>query len=226
MSILKRKSKKPRDKVQNFYIMKYWGMAVVLLCIPFISLEVPQFHPVFANRYWLLADVLLLWAFGLLLEKRLFRSIVKDEREKKEGKDALNVSSLLFFANPFLFIVDCLAVIHLYAMWYLGTERIVPGPEERLQCAAIMIGLFFFIYGKFLPILPYGNKWGIKLKKTMASEEQWKALHKKFGKYFMTGGCCLLVTGLFIAGGMALMIALIGMILIFAICIICANANQ
>lgn len=209
MRIWKGQTVKPGNRIRNFYIMRYLGIGLALLCMPFLPANVPEFHPFFKSRYWLLADVLFLWSTGAIFEKSLFQAILRDAREKKEGGDALNASSLLFFATPLLFLFDAAALAHLYAMWYFWPQHRLPGMSERLQCAALAVGLVLCIYGRFLPAFPPGSRFGLRTRAACASEEAWRAVQKASAKRLMAGGFLLTLPCLFLSGAPALATALI-----------------
>lgn len=207
MRIFKGQKTKPKNKIRNFYIMRYLGISLILLSIPFLPYEVPEFHSFFKSRYWLIADILLLWSVGAMFEKSLFQAIIQDAEEKKAGGDALNASSLLFFATPTLFLFTCAALVHLYAMWYFWSGHTLPDMAARLQCAALAVGLVFCIYGRFLPAFSFNSRWGFKTKKSTSSPEAWKAFHKEAGKRLMIGGFILILPCLFLSGAAALAVA-------------------
>lgn len=209
MRIWKGQKAGPRDRIRNFYIMRYLGIGLVLLCMPFLPANVPEFHSFFSSKYWLLADILFLWSTGAIFEKSLFQAILRDAQEKKEGGDALNASSLLFFATPLLFLFDVAALAHLYALWYFWPLRGLPGTGERLQCAALAVGLVLCIYGRFLPAFPPGSRWGIKNRASCVSGEAWKAVQKAAARRLMTGGFLLILPCLFLPGAPALATALL-----------------
>lgn len=218
MKIFKGQKSKPQNKIRNFYILRYIGIALLILCFPFLPTKATAFPPIFQSKYWLLADVLLLWSIGAMFEKSLFRAIIQDTAEKKEGKDALNASSLLFFATPLLFLFTCAAVVHIFALWYASPEHPMPTIDSRLQCAALVIGLFFCIYGRFIPVFKYQSMWGIRTKATLVSAESWKAIHKKCSKRMMIGGFILLLPSLLLTGISALLIASAGAVVLLGLC--------
>lgn len=210
MGIFKGQKKRPENRIRNFYIMRYLGIVLLLLCIPFLPASVPEFHSFFRSRCWLAVDAVFLWAVGSLFERSLFRAILQDAEEQRSGGDALNASSFLFFATPLLFLFTALALVHLYAMWYAWPEHALPDPSARLQCAALAVGLFLCIYGRFLPVFSYESKWGLRSKTALRSPEQWKEVQKTSGKRMMVSGVIVTALCLFLPGGIALGVALVG----------------
>lgn len=113
------------------------------------------------------------------------------------------------FATPLLFLFDVAALAHLYALWYFWPLHGLPGTGERLQCAALAVGLVLCIYGRFLPAFPPGSRWGIKNRASCVSGEAWKAVQKAAARRLMTGGFLLILPCLFLPGAPALATALL-----------------
>lgn len=210
MGILKGHKPTVRDKIRNFHLNQYWDMGLLLLCIPLLPAEVPQFHAFFKSRYWLLADALLIWAAGAWFEQRLYAAIARDAEERKQGNHGLNVTSLLFFATPILFLFNCAGTVHLFAMQYARGGEIPLGMDIRFQCAAVMIGFALYVYGRFLPAVPYGSLWGIGSPAAKQSPQSWKEAHSRYAKRMVLGGALLLIPGLFLSGMLALTVSAAG----------------
>jgi hypothetical protein len=226
MGILKGRRPTLRDKIRSFHLNQYWGMSLLLLCIPLLPPEVPRFHSFFRSRYWLTADALLLWAIGAWLERRLYAAIELDARERESGSDALNVSSLLFFATPILFLLNCAATVHLFAMQFASADALAIGLDARLRCAAVMIGLVCYVYGRFLPGIPFGSIWGIPSPAAKRSARDWEEAHCSYARRMVIGGALLLPLGLMLPGTPALTISAAAAAVLFLSCFLPSNQHK
>lgn len=226
MRILKGRKPTVRDKIQSFHLNQYWGMGLLLLCVPLLPQEIPQFHTFFKSRYWLLGDVLLIWAIGTLFEHRLYTAVAQDTEERKLGMDALNVSTLLFFATPILFLLNCAGTVHLFAMQYAWAGELATGMDARFQCAAVMIGFALYVYGRFLPAVPFGSLWGISSPAARKSAHSWNKEHSRYAKRMVTGGALLLIPGLFLSGISSLSICIAGATALILSCFLSSTNNN
>ena len=50
MRIWKGQTVKPGNRIRNFYIMRYLGIGLALLCMPFLPANFTEFHPFFKSR--------------------------------------------------------------------------------------------------------------------------------------------------------------------------------
>ena len=226
MGILKGHRPTLRDKIRNFHLNQYWGMCLLLLCLPLLPPEDPQFHRFFRSRYWLAADALLLWAIGAWFERRLYAAIELDARERESGGDGLNASALLFFATPILFLLNCAGIVHLFAMQLACSDVPAIGLDSRLRCAAVMIGLVCYVYGRFLPAVPFGSIWGIPSSAARRSARDWEEAHRSFARRMVIGGAVLLPLGLLLPGIPALTVSATAAAVLFLSCFLPSNQHK
>ncbi len=168
--------------LRTFPVAKY--LAVLLLSLSLWRLpENTWFFPeVFGDRRFMMLWVVLFLLLGYLADRK-FR--------KGDSRDQL---TFLALAVPGLLLLDIAAVAHLYLSWYNAGSP-PAGNSPVLHLLLMASGCVFWIYGRVLPRLPFGNIWGLRTKQTLASEEAWRRLHQQAGKLLCPLSLLLLLIG-------------------------------
>lgn len=211
--------KKAKLSLYTFYpITKY--MAVVLISVS---------YPLLSETTWLMPGVtgprifMMLWP-AFLLGISLWMDKSYADAEKKDLEEIqnhvrngnLNRSTLLALGVPCLFILDLLAIIHLYLSYLRGGASNVHGIALRLHIAAMACGVVLFIYGTCLPRLQFGSIWGLKVRSTMHNPYIWKNVHARAASCARLFGVIILLLGAVLPDVYAFAAA----VLLLAICLI------
>ena len=69
---------------------------------------------------------------------------------------------------------------------------------------AVVLGFMFVVIGNLLPKCRRNHTMGIKVKWTLASDENWNATHRFGGKVWVIGGLILMLCGFLPGGGYSL----------------------
>ena len=104
----------------------------------------------------------------------------KDKKNKNQNKKAMN---LIFWIMPALSVyVNGI----IYAMAF-GLEL------NFMAIVCILLGVLFIAIGNFMPKVTQNHTYGIKIKWTLANEENWNATHRFSGKVYFATGCVFLL---------------------------------
>ncbi len=104
----------------------------------------------------------------------------KDKKNKNQSSKAMNV---IFWIMPTLSIyVNGI----IYAMAF-GLEL------NFMAIVCILLGVLFIVIGNFMPKVTQNHTYGIKIKWTLANEENWNATHRFSGKVYFATGCVFLL---------------------------------
>ena len=120
---------------------------------------------------------LLLFAINLLC---LGLTPVIDKKNLTQNKKAMNI---VFWIMPVL-------SIYVNGMIYATAF----GLELNLMAIlCILLGVLFIAIGNYMPKVSQNRSLGIKIKWTLANEENWNATHRFSGKIYFAVGCAILL---------------------------------
>lgn len=133
----------------------------------------------------------------------IITTAIMDARGKGQNN---KIYSILFFICPMLSIV-CATFIYSVALGgklYLGVF------------GAIAFGVMFILIGNYMPKATRNRYFGIKIKWTLDSEENWTATHRFAGRVWFFGGFAVMVTAILPEGVMIPVFLSMIFILVFA----------
>lgn len=216
---MNKRFKKGRLTLYTFYpITKYMGAALVALSYPRLNASA-----------WLMPDItgpralMMLWT-AFLLGISVWMDASYARAEKKDLEEIqnhvrygnMNRSTLLALGVPCLFILDLLAIAHLYLSYFRAGSGAAGSAALRLHTGAMACGIVLFIYACYLPRLPYGSIWGLKISASMKSREIWKRTHEAAAPCALLSGVVILVLSTFLSG----MAAFISSVLVLILCLL------
>ena len=120
---------------------------------------------------------LLLFAVNLIC---LCLTPVIDKRNLTQNKKAMNI---VFWIMPILSIYVS-GIIYSTAF---GLEL------NLMAILCILLGVLFIAIGNYMPKISQNRSLGIKIKWTLANEENWNATHRFSGKLYFAVGCAILL---------------------------------
>ncbi|MDD3369415.1 MAG: SdpI family protein [Lachnospiraceae bacterium] len=215
----------------TYYIWSYLPILMVMLYLPFLPAEVTLFESISLHKFWLMLPVLACKVVSSFFDKQLAMAKLKDVQELEDGtpNGGLNFSSMMFFAKICLLLMFVLCVGLLTAAYY-RVGRIFPEVtmQNACQVAGVAAGIVIAIYGRFMPLVPYGSIMGIPSTYTMKSEENWRKAHQACARPMRIGGIvlCILEELILLPGYSNPAIAMIAMACILFYCfIICSGKN-
>ncbi len=198
------RKKKLRLGLHHFYpAAKYAGALFTALAWGYLPETVWLWGDVFSSRRFLLLWAAALLLLGLWLDRSRRAAREKDAAEIKASVKygGLNESTLLALSVPLMFILDALAVLHLYLSYFKSGAPSAADPADALLPAA---GMVLFIYGRALPQIPYRSIWGIATKDARKSEAAWKQRHRAVSLPVTLLGALALALGAFVQGPAAI----------------------
>ncbi|MBR5322518.1 MAG: SdpI family protein [Clostridia bacterium] len=148
-----------------------------------------------------------LTVFGLPIILLAFHwlCVFMSEKDKRGNSQNKNLINIILWIIP---IISLFAngIIYMAAM---GKEI------EPTGTVSILFGLLFIVIGNYLPKCRQSFTMGIKIKWTLANEENWNATHRVAGKLWVIGGIVILF-GILLPFEAA-MIAMLGIILVMVL---------
>ena len=167
-----------------------------------IALNLGRLPETISFRYGLHGprQLLMIWvALLLFLARTADRRAERQQKTDLMHKDSRETGLLAFlaWAVPGLFLLDALAIAHLYDCWLRngGTLESLGGWQS--SSAWMAAGCVLWIYGQKLPYLSFQSLWGIRTSSTLASESAWKNAHARFRPLFLLAGTAFIALGMF-----------------------------
>ena len=103
-----------------------------------------------------------------------------DKKNKNQNQKAMNV---IFWIMPALSVYISGII---YAMAF-GLEL------NFMAIVCILLGILFIAIGNYMPKITQNHTYGIKIKWTLANEENWNATHRFSGKVYFAAGILILL---------------------------------
>lgn len=138
---------------------------------------------------WLMPLILFALHTGLLIMTRYIDSVKQDKK----------IENMIFFTIP---------AVSLYLGAIFIALRLGLDFNIGVICAAV-IGIGFIVMGNYLPKAKRNRTFGIKLKWTIANDDNWVATHRLSGKLFVIAGVLILLTAFLPASVMFIILTLI-----------------
>lgn len=176
------KTKKVRLTLNTFFpISQYVAAVLIALSYPRLQENTWLLPDVYGCRAWLMLWVAALLGVSVLMDRAHLKAYYRDlwEIENKVPHGNMNRSTLLAIGVPLMFILDAVAIVHLYFSYFKGGENPLSDVSLIQHTAAMAIGMVLWIYGRFLPKIPHKSIWGIRTKATMADKLAWGKAHLK-----------------------------------------------
>ena len=216
---MNKRFKKGRLTLHTFYpITKYMGAFLIALSYPRLN-----------TSTWLMPDItgpralMMLWTAFLLgiciwMDASYARAEKKDleEIQNHVRYGNMNRSTLLALGVPCLFILDLLAIAHLYLSYFRAGAGSAGAVSLHLHTAALACGMVLFIYAGYLPRLSYGSIWGLKVSASMKNRDVWKRTHEAAAPCALLGSIVILTLGTFLSGAAAFAASVLVLILCLA----------
>jgi len=193
------RKKKLRLSLGHFYqTAKYAGALFAALAFPFLSETTWLMGDVCASRRVLLVWVAALLSLGLWLDKSRAQARAKDQAElaARVRYGGMNESTFLALTAPLMFILDALAIAHIY-LSYFKTGGVSPDTGTTLLMA---VGMVLFIYGRALPGVRFGSVWGVATTRARQNEAAWKRIHRAASQPVTLLGLGGVLLGMFLGG--------------------------
>lgn len=194
-------SRKGRWTLQTFFpVTQYMAAVLIALSYPRLSETTWLLPGVTGSRAWLMLWVPALLGVAVLMDRAHLRAYQRDlwELEHKTPHGNMNRSTLLAIGVPCLFVLDAVAVAHLYLSYFRGGPGTADASAQAQQTAALAVGIVLWIYGRFLPKLPFESVWGIRTRRTLADTRAWGSAHLKATPWFCACGAAALAAGVFL----------------------------
>jgi len=198
---MNRQQKKGRLTLHTFYpVTKYMAAALAAISYPLLSETTWLMPGVTGPRAFMMLWTAFLLGISLWMDRSYARAEKKDleEIQNHVRYGNMNRSTLLALGVPCLFILDLIAIIHLYLSYFRGGAGSAGGISLRLHIAAMACGVVLFIYGSYLPRLSYGSVWGLKVRASMKNTDVWKRVHASAAPCALLGGALILLLGTFL----------------------------
>jgi len=195
------KTKKGKLTLNTFFpISQYLAAAVIALCYPQLSKQTWLLPIAVGSRAWMMLWLAVLLGISVLMDRAYLKAYYRDlwEMENKVKNGNMNRSTLLALGVPLMLILDAVAIAHFYLSYFKGGASAIAGTPVTLHTAAMAVGTVLWIYGRFLPKIPYRSIWGIRTKTTMADQLAWGRAHLKAMPWLCTGGAAALAAGTFL----------------------------
>lgn len=115
-------------------------------------------------------------------------SFIKDRKNIEQDR---KIQGLVLWIFPITSLFAC-SMQYAAAFGISFTEGILP------KLLPLFLGVLFLAFGNYMPKCRQNHTIGIRVKWTLASEENWNATHRFAGKVWVLGGFLIIVCGIFL----------------------------
>lgn len=207
---MQRAHKPGRITLEGLYpVCKYMAAILIAVSYPRFSPQIRFLPGMQLPRAVMMIWVLLLLACANMMDMLDKRAKQKDQQELAEHvrNGGMNRSTLLALGVPALFILNCLAVVHLYYVYLQSGLLTQTAVSFSMGTVTMAVGIVLRIYGAEMHHIRFGSIWGIRTKATLGSQVQWQHTHEKAGLPVRLCGTFVMVAGTFLSDSFALGIA-------------------
>ena len=212
------KRKKGSETLQRFFpIAQYLAAVLIALCYPRLKETTWLLPGVEGPRIWLMLWVIVLLGLSYLMDRAYLRAYYRDlvEIQNKVPNGNLNRSTLLALGVPMMFVVDAVAIAHLYLSYFRSGAAPVNDVALNQHTVAMAIGMVLWIYGRLLPKIPHKSIWGIRTKATMADQLAWGKAHLKAVPWVCGAGAAALIAASVLSGTLSFILSAIFCVVAF-----------
>ncbi len=204
------KRKKGSETLQHFFpVAQYLAAVLIALCYPRLNETTWLLPGVEWPRIWLMLWVIALLGLSYLMDRAYLKAYYRDlvEIQNKVPNGNLNRSTLLALGVPLMFVVDAVAIAHLYLSYFRSNTAPVSDIALNQHTVAMAVGMVLWIYGRLLPKIPYKSIWGIRTKATMADQLVWGKAHLKAVPWLCGSGAAALMAASVFSGTLSFILS-------------------
>lgn len=170
-------------------------MGLILFLFPDKAVKLQGMQLSRAMFYQTVTTVSLLLSHWLVL---FFAIKDKDNRDQNR-----KIIGLIYSVVPVISLIS--AGIAVKIIWGVGINS--------TTILLIFFGLFFVVFGNYMPKCKRNSVIGVRIKWTLESEENWNATHRFAGKMWFIGGVCSLIAVFLPIDGLLIPLVIVAIII-------------